>query len=389
MNEIPLIAHLIYVLDFGGLETLLVERINRMPADKYRHAVICLTTYTDFAKKITRQGVEIIALNKAPGQSPGTHFLLWKVLRRLRPTILHTYNLSAIEYGVTGFLAGVPVRVAGSHGREANDPDGTNKRHNLLRRLLIPCYDSYYSNSEDLYRWNRSVIGVPDSKNRLLNNGIDTERFRPADLAAPPVAAHGFPEDCLVIGTVGRVQEVKHHQALVDAFIMMVTRDPSLKARLRLAIIGDGPLLGGLRERVAAAGVAGLVWMPGARNDIPEILRSFSVFALPSIAEGTPGSILEAMATGLPVVATRVGGIPAVVLHEETGLLVPPRDPEALAQALGRYCNDTQLAARHGRAGRNRVERHYAMSSMVSAYTDLYDSLCKNKLQGAYKTCVE
>jgi sugar transferase (PEP-CTERM/EpsH1 system associated) len=389
MNEIPLIAHLIYVLDFGGLETLLVERINRMPAHKYRHAVICLTKYTDFAKKITRPGVEVIALNKAPGLSPGTHVRLWRELRRLKPTILHTYNLSAIEYGLTGLLAGVPVRVAGSHGREANDPEGTNKKHNLLRRLLIPFYDSYYSNSADLLRWNRSVIGVPDAKNRLLNNGIDTDRFTPASTSSPAASLHGFPPDCCVIGTVGRVQEVKHQSALVDAFILMLARDPSLKARLRLAIVGEGPLLGALRKKVAAAGIADLVWMPGARNDVDEVLRTFSVFVLSSIAEGTPGSILEAMATGLPVVATRVGGIPDVVSHDVTGLLVPPRDPEAMADALARYCNDPALAEQHGRAGRLRVEQHFAMSSMVSAYTGMYDVLCKNKLQGAYKTCVE
>src|SRR5258708_3229238 len=116
---------------------LMVECINRMPADKYRHAVICLTDYTDFSKKITRPGVEIFSLNKPPGLAPGTHIRLWGLLRRLKPTILNTYNLAAIEYGVPAMLAKVPVRIHGEHGRDARDPNGINRRHNLLRRLLL------------------------------------------------------------------------------------------------------------------------------------------------------------------------------------------------------------------------------------------------------------
>lgn len=387
MADIPLVIHLIYRLDFGGLETLVVECVNRMPAPKYRHAIVCLTDYTDFAKKITKPGVEIYALHKPPGLGLRTHIAIWKLLRKLRPAVLHTYNLPAIEYTVAATLAGVPVRIHAEHGREATDPDGRNRKHNLLRRLLIPFIDVYVPVSADLQRWLKNVIGVPDRKNLLINNGVDTAGFEPDG----GNGERPFPAQCFVIGTVGRIQAVKNHEGLIDAFIRLLALLPEEKARLRLAIVGDGPLLPAIREKVASAGIADLVWLPGARTDIADIMRSFSVFALSSIAEGTPVTILEAMSTGLPVVATAVGGIPEVVLDKETGMVVPSVDPEAMAVALAAYARQPELAARHGAAGRARIERKYSMTAMLDAYAGLYDRLCATKIptRKAMESCAE
>jgi sugar transferase (PEP-CTERM/EpsH1 system associated) len=388
--QAPLVVHLIYRLDFGGLENLLVERINRMPASDYRHAIVCLTDYTSFADKITKPGVGLHALHKQPGLSLSTHASLWKLLRRLRPAILHTYNLAAIEYAPAALAAGVPIRVNGLHGRDAADPHGRNPKHNLLRRLMLPFYDCCYANSGDMLAWNRRVIGVPEHKSRLLANGIDAERFHPraAGEARPDF---GFGPDCSVIGTVGRVQDVKDHASLVDAFVLLRARLPQQAARLRLAIVGDGPLLPALRAKVQARGLADQVWLPGARADVAAILRGFDVFAMSSIAEGTPGSALEAMASGLPVVGTRVGGIPEVIDQGVTGQLVAPRDPDAMAAALAPYLCDPALAAAHGAAGRARVLARYSMPAMVAGYKSLYDSLCERKtpFRKSIKSCVE
>jgi sugar transferase (PEP-CTERM/EpsH1 system associated) len=391
MNDAPLIVHLIYRLDFGGLETLMVERINRMPAAAYRHAIVCLTDYSpDFARKISRADVALHALHKQPGLSLGTHVALWRLLRALRPAVLHSYNLSAVEYGPAALLAGVPVRVNGAHGRDANDPHGTNRKHNALRRLMVPFYDCCYANSAAMESWNRNVVGVPSHKSRMLANGIDADRFHPR-----AGAGEAMPEGCpfgsgdIVIGTVGRVQAVKDHATLVDAFALLRRQLPQLP--LRLAIVGDGPLLGAMREKVAAHGLQDAAWLPGARTDIAQILRSLHVFAMSSIAEGTPGSALEAMATGLPVVGTRVGGIPEVVDDGVTGTLVPPSEPAAMAAALARYAASPELARRHGAAGRERVLRKYSMPAMVAAYQGMYDSLCERKIKtrGAVTSCAE
>ena len=386
MHDVPLIVHLIYRLDFGGLESLMVERINRMPAERYRHAIVCLTACNPaFAKKIARADVTIHALDKQPGLSLRTHGALWRLLRQLQPAVLHSYNLSAIEYGPAALVAGVPVRVNGAHGRDADDPLGTNRKHNLLRRLMVPFYDCCYANSAAMETWNRDVIGVPAYKSRMLANGIDAERFHPA---SGPKHKQG---DVTVIGTVGRLQAVKDHATLIDALVLLRARIPDHAARLRLAIVGDGPLLPALRDKVAALALQDAVWLPGARTDIADLLRGFDIFAMSSIAEGTPGSALEAMASGLPVVGTSVGGIPEVIADGVTGLLVPPSDPAALAAALEQYVLTPELIQRHGAAGRERVLRHYSMAAMVAGYQDMYDSLCERKIKtkGALPSCVE
>ena len=376
----PLVVHLTYALDFGGLETLLVQCINGMPANKYRHAVVCLTHYTAFADKITQPGVELFALNKPPGLGLASHAAFWKLMRRLRPAILHTYNLAAAEDALTGALAGVPVRIHAEHGRDAGDPNGLNRKHNLLRRLLVPFIDRYVPVSGDLHQWLKTVVGIPDAKNQLIDNGVDTAHFTPAP--TPPGA--------FVIGTVGRLQSVKHQAALVDAFIRLRALAPAEAARLRLVIVGDGPLRAALAQQVADAGIGEQVWLAGARSDIADLMRTFSVFALPSLAEGMPVTLLEAMACGLPVVASRVGGIRELVLENNTGLLVSAADPQALAEALAQYLRQPALAQQHGAAGRARIEARYSIAAMLSGYTSLYDALCKMKPKSREAiTCAE
>ncbi|MBK4734278.1 TIGR03088 family PEP-CTERM/XrtA system glycosyltransferase [Noviherbaspirillum pedocola] len=368
-NDTPLVVHLIYRFDFGGLETLVAECINRMPKDQYRHAIVCLTGYTDFASKISRPDVQLIALNKPPGLAPGIHWKLYRLLRQLRPAVLHSYNLAAIEYAFTAAAAGVPVRVHAEHGRDAADPQGLNRKHNMLRRWLVPFIDRYIPVSADLQRWLGQVVGVPTAKTLMIANGVDTERFRPR---IEPRDGDEF-----VIGTVGRIQDVKNHKGLVEAFVLL--REMLPQRALRLVIVGNGPLFEPLKQQVADANLQDAVWLAGSRTDIPELMRDFDVFALPSIAEGTPVTILEAMATGLPVVASKVGGIPEVVDEGATGLLVPPSDARSLAEALAVYARDPALAARHGAAGRQRVERSNSIAAMVSGYARLYDALRATK----------
>lgn len=393
MDKRPLVVHLVYRLDFGGLETLLVECINRLPKDRYRHAVVCLTDYTAFSKKIRDRDVALHSLHKPAGLGLSTHLKLWRLLRKLKPAILHTYNLAAIEYAFTATLAGVPIRIHAEHGRDAADPEGRNPKHNLLRRLLAPCIDSYVPVSGDLGRWLQNVVGIQAAKVQLIHNGVDTSQFHPgparqSETARPcPVP---FGSNCFVIGTVGRIQDVKNHEGLIEAFAHLRQMQPQ-DASLRLVIVGDGPLLPRLKEKIAAAGLADCIWLPGARSDIADVMRGLDLFVLPSLAEGTPVTVLEAMACGLPVVATRVGGLPEVVEENVTGLLVPPADAPALAGALHSFLSRPEHALAAGAAGRLRVERQYSMQTMLDAYAGLYDSLLakKTSFKGTIASCAE
>jgi len=374
-SSLPLVVHLIYKLDFGGLETIVLEQVNHMDRSKYRHAIICITDYTDFAKKIEHPDVQLFALHKAPGLSLDTHVKLWKLLRQLRPAILHTYNLSAVEYVLPAMLSGVPARINGSHGRDSNDLQGTNKKHNFLRRALLPFYDTYYAVSTDLQVWLRNVIRVPENKNRLIVNGVNTEKFCPPNADAITTRGPKIDSDCFVIGTVGRVQEIKNHLGLVDAFIALLALYPEQRAKLRLVIVGDGPLFATVKAKVEEAGIADLVWLPGSRTDIAEIMRAYSIFALSSVAEGMPVTILEAMSCGLPIIATAVGGIPEVVQEGQTGFLVPASNAAEMAAGFARYLENPALIAQHGATARNLIEQKYSMKSMVAAYQQMYDDM--------------
>jgi glycosyltransferase involved in cell wall biosynthesis len=169
------------------------------------------------------------------------------------------------------------------------------------------------------------------------------------------------------------MQTVKNQTLLARAFIRALELDPSLKARLRLVMVGDGPLHAAAQQMLAAAGVADLAWLPGERHDVPEILRGLDCFVLPSLGEGISNTILEAMASGLPVIATQVGGNPELVIEGRTGALVPTSDPEAMAQAIVGYATNPEQARVAGQTGRVEIERRFSMEAMVGAYQELYD----------------
>lgn len=373
---VPLVAHVIYRLDVGGLENGLVNLINRMPAERFRHAIICLTGYTDFRKRILRSDVPVFALDKPPGNSPATQFRLWRLLKQLRPDIVHTRNLAALEGSLPAALAGVPARIHGEHGRDMGDLDGSNLGRQWVRRLFKPFVHQYIALSRDLERYLHESIRVSPAKVTQLYNGVDTELFHPAPAAREPLPHPGFaPPDAFVIGTVGRMQEVKDQLTLARAFVLLLQIAPPGGRTLRLVMAGDGPL----REQVAAilgeAGAAAHAWLSGERDDVPQIMRGLDLFVLPSLAEGISNTVLEAMASGLPVVATAVGGNPELVDEGRTGTLVPPSDPQAMAQAMLRYCADAADCRRQGREARATAERDFSMTEMVNGYLAVYDRL--------------
>ena len=371
----PLIAHIVYRFDTGGLENGVVNLINRLPQDSWRHAIIALTTITDYRQRIVRDDVQFIALDKRPGHGAMLYPRMTKLLRQLGPAIVHTRNLAALEMTVPARMADVPVRIHGEHGRDVEDLDGTRRRYQWIRRLYRPFVSHYVALSNDLHRYLVDRVGVPAAQVDEICNGVDTERFHPAP-AREPIAGCPFKDPALLlVGTVGRMQPVKDQANLVRAFARAIEIDPAQRDRLRLVLVGDGPLLSDARTVLEAAGLLKLAWLPGERRDVPAILRGLDVFVLPSLAEGISNTILEAMASGLPVIATAVGGNPELVEAGRTGELVPPADPEALAECILAYGRNPDAARAAGRAGRERVERNFSLAGMVSRYEALYTRL--------------
>ncbi|MEX1198497.1 MAG: TIGR03088 family PEP-CTERM/XrtA system glycosyltransferase [Pseudohongiellaceae bacterium] len=376
----PLIAHIIYSLGTGGLENGLVNIINRCPPSRYRHAIICLTDAQQFARRLTAPDVEIIELHKKPGHDLRLYWRLWRYLRRLRPAVVHTRNLAALETQILGLLMPGCKRVHGEHGRDMHDLDGSNRKYNLLRRALAPLIHQFIAVSRDLSRWLVETVRIPEHKVVQVYNGVDTQRFaHSADEPRDPPA--GLPEafqpggGTVVLGTVGRLVPVKDQQALVLALHELVSERPGLRASLRLVIAGAGPEHGTLSELIDRLSLSGLVWLAGDREDIPQLLRCMDIFVLPSLGEGISNTVLEAMATGLPVIATSVGGNPELVQDRTTGLLIPVGDADALARAIATLIDDPALRQRMGLTGAARVRQSFDWQRTVDSYLSLYDAL--------------
>jgi len=375
-DERPLIAHVVFRFDYGGLENGVVNIINHLPRDAYRHAVISLTDVTDFRRRVMRTDVEFIALKKPPGHAYRLYPRLFRLFREMRPAIVHSRNLAALETVAPAWAAGVPIRIHGEHGRDMLDLHGANRKYQWVRKLYRPFVTHYIALSRDLERYLCASVGVPPTRVAQIYNGVDAVRFRPAEFGRSMIEGCPFRDPRLwLVGTVGRMDPVKDPLNLVRAFIRVLQLAPVKRERLRLLLVGDGALYSEARAMLTGAGVADLAWLPGERNDVPDILRGLDCFVLPSLGEGISNTILEAMATALPVIATNVGGNGELVDAGVTGELVPARDPHALAQPMLAYGRDREAAKAAGRNGRARVEREFSLEAMLGRYRGLYDRL--------------
>jgi sugar transferase (PEP-CTERM/EpsH1 system associated) len=372
----PLVLHVVFRFSIGGLENGVVNLINRMPQDRFRHAIVALTDCDPvFCQRIQRPDVQLISLHKPPGHGFKLYPRLYRLFRELAPAVVHTRNLAALEAAVPAWAARVPARVHGEHGWDVSDPGGTRRKYQLLRRAYSPFVSRYVALSGHLESYLVGRVGIAPGRVERICNGVDTARFAASPAARIDLSGTPFDTaDTVVVGTVGRLQTVKDQVTLVRAFALARQAGEGGR-RLRLIVAGDGALRADVEAEIRAAGIGDVTWLAGERSDVPEVMRALDVFALPSRAEGISNTILEAMASGLPVVATDVGGNAELVAEGETGMLVPPQDPQAMAHALLRYTSDAALRHTHGAAGRSRVERNFSIDNMVERYTRLYQSL--------------
>lgn len=373
MSAKPLIAHVVNSLGTGGLENGVVNLVNHAGLE-FRHAVICMTTEGAFRQRV-KPTVEIFALHKNPGRDVRAFIRLVMLLRRLRPAIVHSRNWATFDAIPAAWTARVPVVVHGEHGRDISDPAGENRRRNRLRRAFSPLVDRYVAVSADLSLWLTEKVSIPAHKVATIPNGVDSARFGGVG-RSDARRRLGIPADHVVVGTVGRLDPVKDQASLVKAFAALRPARPGAL----LVIAGDGPCRAELTHLISGLGLENHVLLLGERQDIPELMAAMDLFVLPSIAEGMSNTVLEAMATGLPVVATRIGGNPELVEDGLTGRLVPPLDIAGLAAAIDGYLDDAHLRALHGKASRHRAVERFDLAVMARAYGNLYDTVLGERL---------
>jgi sugar transferase (PEP-CTERM/EpsH1 system associated) len=384
-----LVVHLVEALDSADIENGLLNLIRHLPAERYRHAIVCLHDRGDYQAGIREHGVDVVNLNKAEGRDLLHYLRMFRVLRRLQPDLIHTRNRSGLKAQIVAALAGVPVRVHAEHGRQRGDAEGgrheagrkagkTGKRLPglLLRRLLCPLIDHFIAVSGDLEQWLVESVGAAPARVSQIANGVDSVQFHPRLGPAAAVGPPGYMHDnAFVIGSVGRMDDSANHATLVEAFLRLIASPHPAHARLRLLIVGDGPARAECQALLNRAGAAQRAWLPGSRADLAQLMRAMDLFVLPSLAEDRSNAILEAMASGLPVVATAVGGNTELVHPGFTGILVPPMPPELLASAIADYCRIPEMAVRHGARARSQVIARHSMPAMARDYLAVYDSL--------------
>lgn len=354
------IAHVVHSFGVGGMETGIVKLIAKS-MDLFTHQIVCFQRPGENELQVPG-GTPVLYLNKPQGRSIHHVFELARLLKRVAPDVIHTRNWSGLDGIVAARLAGLRNVVHGEHGWSIEDPYGNNPRRIFLRRLCSSWVCEYTCVSRQLAEWLKSKVRVRRPITQIYN-GVDTDRFKPAVSLQLARSRLNLPIDGYIIGIVGRLDPIKNHAALIRAFFILQSEIPGSI----LLVVGEGPERTRL-EKMASERVIFL----GSRNDVPELLQCMDVFVLPSLNEGISNTILEAMATGIPVVATRVGGNPELVRDGVDGTLFEPEDVNGLAAILARYGRETQLRKAHGESGRERVIESFSVEKMVRSYEQVY-----------------
>lgn len=355
------VVHLVLSLDVGGLEKVVLDLARHVDPTRFATRVLCLRDGGPLRPRFEGLGVPVDSLGRRDLPKGRTLLRLVRWLRQARPHVLHTHNPSPHLFGaLAARAAAVPVLVHTKHGR--NYPD--SPRAVAWNRLASWLSDRVVPVSADAAAVARQVEHVPRRKIAVIRNAIDLADFPPPSGPRPGSARHAV--------HVARLIDVtKDQTTLLRAARLVADQDPAF----RLTIVGDGPDRAPLTALAGQLGLADCVRFLGYRSDVSALLGAAGFFVLSSRSEGISLTLLEAMAAGLPVVATEVGGNREVVVPGQTGLLVPERSPGALAGAMLALVRDPEQARRLGAAGRRRVEDQFSLPRMVAQYECLYLSL--------------
>lgn len=366
------ILHVVDSLGKGGLENGLVNLISRLDRQRFEHVVCAMRRLGPNAERLEAAGARVVCL---AGQT-GTRFQIRTLIRTIRevsPDLVHSRNWAAIEAVLAGKWAGARGVIHGEHGLEADTAKTEPWRRNCFRRLAFEAADRVLSVSNQLRDLHARRTGFPARRITVIHNGVDSERFRPEpSLRARVRAELGIAEDQYCIGCVGNLTPVKDYGTALRAIGAL---DKACKD-WRLLVIGEGAERGQLEEFVQGHPEwKDRVSFMGLSHRVPELLAAMDVYVLSSVIEGISNSLLEAMASGLPVVATAVGGNPEVVVDGESGLLFPAGDFNGLAAHLLSLRQQPELRARLSRQARRRVREEFSIDSMVRSYQEVYEGL--------------
>lgn len=368
------ILHILHSFNMGGLENGVVNLINNSDPDIFSHELCCIARSGNAEKRLKRH-IDIYEMHKREGNDWRMIPRLFGLIKERRPDIVHTRNWGAVDGILAAKLAGVSTVIHGEHGWNMDDPRGQNLKRRIVRKLLSGGVDRFVAVSEDIKNWMVNSVGIKGSRVATILNGVDTDKFCPGNKEDARIKL-GFLNDEVIIGTVGRLDPVKDQGLLLRAFAMLNHGQKNL----RLVLVGDGPERNRLESVRDSLVCRDHILFLGERNDVDNVLKALDIFVLPSKSEGISNTILEAMATELPVIATAVGGNPELVQDGHAGRLIPPDNCDALVDALNFYIDQSpHLVTVHGRNAREKAVRDFSLDRMVMEYDALYIKLAKER----------
>ncbi len=362
------VLQLVEGFNFGGAETKLLELVKHMDKDRFETTVVSLGLGNEIEDKFHNElDCRVMTFQR---QKQVDFKLLARVRDFIRNEKIDVVMTTLFYADVLGAMAGKSGGAKGVFSWETISSPKWLVPHRLWSyRYAIRRADKVISVSKATAQWLVDKRKVNPGKVMIIPYGVNLDKFNPS-VKSVTRQSIGLSENDIIIGQVSRLNEQKGHTYLIDAAPAIIAKQPHVK----FVLVGDGPLRADLEQQIKANGVEDHFKLLGFRQDVHEILPLFDVFTLPSLYEGLPNVVLEAMACGLPVVATPVDGTKEAVIDSETGILVPVGDVKELAENLLKVISNNDLKSKLGTAGRKRVEDEFSLDGQVKKFETLYET---------------
>jgi L-malate glycosyltransferase len=361
------LMHVVHSLEIGGIERSTHDMVEVMPSYDIEPSVCCLDRLGPWGEDLKNKGFKIYTIGRSAGIDFKLISKLKAIIKEYKPDVIHPHQYTPYFYTILSNISLYrPKIVFSEHGRFY--PDRMSPRRVMFNQFANRLTDRIISVCEATKKALVKYEWFPANKIEVIYNGIKIEKFQIKIDIAEKRRSLGLKEDDIVIGAVGRLCTEKNYKMLILAF-GLVAKDVH---NAKLVIVGGGQLEDQLRQTAADMGLTNKVLFLGPRTDVPEILKTFDIYALSSDSEGASQVLLEAMASGTPVVATNVGGNPEIILDGQTGILVPRGDQFKFAEAILNIANDLQYRGKMAENGRNRIFEKFTFTQMVENYVNTY-----------------
>jgi L-malate glycosyltransferase len=366
------IGFVLHVMQVAGAEVLVTEIVRRM-VGLFEPSIFCLDGIGPLGEQLCKEGVEVLNLERRPGRDYRVAWRMARLIQQRRIELVHAHQYTPFFYAALAkLITGGRFRlILTEHGRHF--PDIVSPKRRLVNRWLLgPMTDAITAVCQFSADSLAEKDGFSEKKISVIDNGIVLDRYKPSDDRGEMRARLGLDPGRRYIANIARFHSVKDQAMLLHAFARVV----AARDDVDLLLVGDGALRQMLTELCRSLSIEGRVRFLGIRGDVPDVLRALDVFVLTSLSEAASLTLLEAMASGVPVVVTAVGGNPELVRDRIDGLLVPRGDAGATAEAILQILSDREMASRMGTAARQRVVERYQLDATVAAYLRLYRNLC-------------